>query len=176
MTVIPREVYDPGGLAYILTDGRCKPLAPNVARLLSNHRNELVEVTWDMVMADRRERQAQIMERKRDCPLPKVLPCFVWTFFNEQDIPFHGWYCYVVTRHFDISVNFIRNGFKSQLAVSIMTEFPCGFLPLADNFNDWMPEFTRRYPRAKHRLDPRKAGSAIGWLTDRSIFTCAKPQ
>jgi hypothetical protein len=175
MTVLSRKMYEPGGFAYEFLGGKCKPLPPNVALLERDGRGgELVAVTWGEVMARRRKYQADRLLRVRDVRHePKICPCYVWTFFNRQDIPYHGWYCYVVSRYFDVGVNF--RGFKAQLATSIMTAIPLGMLPIEENFYEWCKVFAKAHPRAKHKHDPRKAGSVVGWIADRRTFTLERP-
>lgn len=174
-TFLPRKLYEPGGLAYAFTDGKCLPLAPHLAGLESGHRGEKArEVPWTEILDRRRERQRERLLRKRTFfePEPRIVPCYVWTFFNRQMIPYHGWYCYVVSRHFSIAVNF--RDFRTELATSIMTAIPLGFLPITESFRDWMEAFAKEYPRT-HPLDSRKAGSKIGWITDQRIFTLERP-
>jgi len=112
MSIIPRKVYEPAGFAHTFTDGKCKPLPSNVAYLKRNNRNELIQVTWDEVMAARREYQKERLERIERNTEPTICPCYVWTFFNKQDIPYHGWYCYIISRYFEIGVNF--RGFEND--------------------------------------------------------------
>lgn len=184
-TVIPRGVWDPGGFGYNFLGGKCDPLPPHVAcvEVYVGGDENRVYVTWDELRERRRTRHAERMERILRPAEPAILPCYVWTFFNKQDIPYHGWYCYVVTRQFQDAVNF--RGFDEQLAMSIMTEIPLGFLPLKSNFDSWMAAFARAYPRGRrypngkvlHRekRDPRKAGTLHGWLKNRSSFSLERP-
>jgi hypothetical protein len=144
-----------------------------VARIeFSGHGEKGHRVTWDEVMAARRKRQAERLENIMRPAEPEIVPCYVWTFFNRQEIPYHGWYCYVVSRYFSVSVNF--RGFDRELAVSIMSAIPLGMLPIVENFSVWMPEFAKHYPR-KHPHDPRKAGSKVGWIKERNLFTLERP-
>ena len=170
--IIDRKVYEPGGFAYSFTDGKCKPLPPNVAYLTRGRWNKMVQVTWDEVMDDRRKRQAERLQRIRQVPEPAVVPCYVWTFFNSSFI-YHGWYCYVVSRHFDMSINF--RGFRQDLALSIMSEIPLGFFPIEENFEAWMEAFAKKHPRPKTKDDPRKAGTCVGWLSERRRFSIERP-
>jgi hypothetical protein len=179
MTFISRKFYEPGGIAYYLTDGRCKPLPPNVSHLVNDGRGHAMrQVTWEEVMEQRRKSQEKRLNLIRVEEEPILLPCYVWTFFNAQEIPYHGWYCYVVTTQFDIGVNFKK--FHNELAVSIMQAIPLGFLPIKESFDDWMAAFANQFPRQKHHKDKhpkdkRKAGSIIGWLKNRESFTLERP-
>jgi hypothetical protein len=144
----------------------------NAAQVVGDHRGHRV-VTWDELLARRREQQASRLASIRRPAEPTVLPCYVWTFFNSSWI-YHGWHCYVVTRHFDFPVNF--RGFREELAISIMQACPLGLFPVEENFDKWMKELAKQHPRRKPRKDPRKAGSVIGWLEHRRRFTLHRPK
>lgn len=160
-TIILRSALEPGGFLY--DPDRTVPA--DLARIVDGR-----IVTWAEIHARRGEDQRRRVAWKRgDNDLPGVLPCYVWTFYNRQAIPYGGWWCYVVTRHFDIGVNF--RGFEKDLAESIMRAVPCGLLPCEDNFYRWMEAFAKQYPRPKRTRDRRKAGSIVGWLHDRRRFT-----
>jgi hypothetical protein len=130
-------------------------------------------VTWDELHDRRRKRQAERLKNIMRPSEPEIVPCYVWTFFNRQSIPYHGWYCYVISRHFQIGVNF--RGFDLDLATSIMTALPLGMLGIKENFDLWMQAFAEHYPRDKYKQDPRKAGSCIGWIAKRRRFTLERP-
>jgi hypothetical protein len=145
-----------------------------IARMEFNgHGGKAIRVTWDEVMDYRRKRQADRMEDIMRPSEPDIMPCYVWTFFNRQSIPYYGWYCYVVTRHSSDAVNF--RGFDLELATSIMKEIPLGMLAIKENFTAWMQAFAETHPRAKHKDDPRKAGSRVGWIYKNRSFTLARP-
>lgn len=146
---------------------------PDVASMVSDGRGRRMRaVTWAEIHARRRQQQAQRMQRIVEPKEPRTVPCYVWTFFNRQSIPYHGWYCYVVTRAKEVAVNF--RGFNEPLALSILREIPLGMLPLGDNFEAWMEKFAKTFPRT-HRVDTRKAGTHPGWLTDHRTFSLLKP-
>jgi hypothetical protein len=173
MTFLPRKLYEPGGLAYIYTDGKCRPLAPHLAGLEFEFRGgKPREVTWDELTERKRVRQRERLNRIRFVdPQPEIVPCYVWTFNNGAIIPYGGWWCYVVSRYFSIGVN--RHGIKANLAESIMREIPLGYLPVKECFNDWMKAFAKAFPRS-HPKDHRQAGSKLGWLY-KGTFTLRKP-
>ena len=131
-------------------------------------------VTWAEVHENRRKRDERNVGWKRRVEEPAILPAYVWTFFNRQSIPYHGWYCYVVTRHDDIAVNFLR--FDRELAESIMRAVPLGVSPTEANFERWMRKFAKQHPRPRHPKDPRQAGSIVGWLERRKWFTLERPK
>ena len=82
-SVIMRNCFEPGGFAYILNGGKCKPLPKNVAYLVSDYGHQRREVTWDDVMDKRRERQSRIMEHIRSEPEPAIVPCYVWAILQS---------------------------------------------------------------------------------------------
>jgi len=185
-STMSRNCFVPGGFVYEFLGGKCRTLPANVAYVVNGRESR--DVTWDEVMAVRRQRQAERMERIRQPAEPAVLPCYVWTFFNRQDIPFHGWYCYVVTRHGDTAVHGKYGLVEVTLAESIMAAIPLGMLPRADNFDSWMAAFAKTYPRSRHwpggkvldrgsgERDPRKAGVLHGWIKNRSWFSIQRPE
>jgi hypothetical protein len=174
-----RSCFEPGGFAYEFRKAKgipCEPLPRNVAGIqlgVGRHGQDSHPLTWEEIHQARRKKQAERLEQLRRTTEAPLLPCYVWTFFNRQEIPYHGWYCYLVTRHFQQAVNF--RGFNHHLAVSLMEEIPLGMLPLPENFRGWMAEFARQYPRRKIAGDPRKAGVAFGWLSNRCTFSRTKP-
>jgi hypothetical protein len=56
-----------------------------------------------------------------------------------------------------------------------MAAFPLGMLAITENFEAWMPAFAKNFPRAKHKHDPRKSGTHVGWINDRRRFTLERP-
>ena len=132
---------------------------PEVASCVGNGR-ERRYVTWDEVMESRRCRQAERLAEKYRVEPPRIQPCYVWVFFVPPPL-YAGWWCYVRTLRECRGVNF--PGFMPGLATSIMREFPCGLLPVIENFDKWMPAFAKAYPRPKTG-DLRRAGSRVGWL------------
>lgn len=172
-TFLPRKLYEPGGLAYLMTGGKCRPLAPHLAGLERQEGGmEVREVPWTEIMERKRIRQKEHLRRIRSFdPEPRIVPCYVWTFFNRQMIPYHGWYCYVVSRYFSIAVNF--RDYKTDLAESIMRAIPLSVLPVRECFDQWMEAFAKEFPR-KHSIDKRKAGTKVGWIADRSAFSAER--
>lgn len=172
--IIDRSVYEPGGLVWLMTGGRCKPLPKDVAYLVSDYRGRR-EVTWREVMEERRERQAEDLEWNRRESEPAYAPCYVWVFDNGPIIPYGGWWCYIVTRHESRAVNF--RGFNARLAASLMKNVPCGLQPsLMDGeerqFEEWMPLFARQF--ACRRRGRRREGRLIGWISGGE-FLVKKP-
>lgn len=125
------------------------------------------QVTWAEVHAARKEKQAERLRRVRACAVDPIVPCYVWTFLVPGWL-YSGWWCYIVTRHDQISVNFRRR--DPGLKIMLMKAIPMGILPGSENFTEWMAELARRFPR-RRATDKRKAGSVIGWYDrDNNVF------
>ncbi len=155
-TVIMRSFADSMGLDW----------PPDVARVLVDHSGRR-EVTWAEVMAYRREEQRSRLDALRRVDPPRTVPCYVWVFHVPGWL-YGGWWCDVVTLREQLSVNF--RWFRQDLALSIMRAAPCGFLPLAKYFDQWMPAFAEEHVRGPCK-DPRRAGTMVGWLTGEKRFT-----
>ncbi len=174
MTVLPRNMFEPGGCAYLFTGGRCKPLPPDVAFIEVDYASGCrVPVTWQEVMERRRKRQAKLLKMIRYPKEPPVVPCYVWVFHNRRTFIYGGWWCYVITRRFEIEIT--DSPSYDPLKQSIMRAVPLGFLPVPGAFKEWMVELARSCPRGKTGGDPREAGSVVGWLEGRRSFTLAHP-
>jgi len=124
-------------------------------------------VTWSERRVERQAAQRLRLARIEQPSPPRRVPAYVWVF-RVPGWLYTGWWCYVVTRHEQISVN--GRPFRRDLAASVMRAAPCGFLPMVEYFSEWMPVFTGHYPRPAVS-DPRPAGSLVGWLTDRRQFS-----
>ena len=129
-------------------------------------------VTWAELLDRRRERQAKRLAGIPRWPEPAVVPCYVWTFYNNF-FPYGGWHCYLVSRHFRIGVDPSCLCYR-DLAESIMRAVPAGHLPFCETFHSWMAALAARHPR-NHPSDPRPAGSVVGWLKGRRRFFLVRP-
>ena len=85
---------------------------------------------------------------KKRTPEIQYAPAYVWVFYNNTDF-FGGWYTYILSYKKDWAVNF--RGFNKQIALQAMNMFPCGILPIVENFNQWMVEFAKTYPHKGFR-------------------------
>ena len=126
-------------------------LAEDVASVVDG-----VPVTFREIRAARVERQRRHLELVLKDWAPKRRAAFVWVFHNPF-FPYMGWHLYVRTisdrwwiRHCD------------DLALSIMAMFPCGVLPLPENFRMWKQAFVRDYGRPSST--GRLQGMVAGWV------------
>lgn len=112
-------------------------------------------VTWADVRAGKIERQRKRLAQILRIDQPCRQAAHVWVFNNPQDFPYGGWWCYIRT---------LRNAWcirqDDSLAAEIMAMFPCGLLPLRENFRAWQQEFARTYARPGRR----KQGMVAGWV------------
>jgi hypothetical protein len=153
-----RKVYDYWGKT--LNDGR-KPLPPNVAYIdipdgsYIGCKPDRKLVTWEEVLQQRKEKQKSELERKRITDKSEIKPCYVWVFYNRY-FPFSGWYCYIKAFKDSWALNFRDE--RKDLQLKVMQIYPCGELPIVENFYSWMQSFQKHYPFNGKR---KKEGIAI---------------
>ena len=134
------------------------PLSPyprNTVYVINGH-----PVTKADILDGKRERQRRELYTKRyDCS-PVITPCFIWTFHNESFI-YHGWWLYVRTHRYG-DWNIATDGLYKDFILKIMTLFPCGYLPVKENYYRWKEAFAAAYHRPAWKR-PEKQGMAIAW-------------
>jgi len=116
-------------------------------------------ITWDEVMKERKIKQKCQLSQKRFGVITEWKPGYIWIFFNKQEFPFGGWYCYIVTLKKDWCINF-RDETLLHLQEKVMKLFPCEVLPLQQYFYEWMEEFEKRYHINSAR---KKDGKTLVW-------------
>lgn len=104
--------------------------------------DEWIEYTTFDVLREKRERNEDDLKRKRRHPVLK--PCIVWVFYNSG-FPFGGWWIYIRTLKKYFGINF-RGENDLNLVEKIMRLFPCGVLPVFENFRQWAERFSKMYP------------------------------
>lgn len=104
--------------------------------------SEWEEVTYKHLLEKKINNQLLELERKRIAPVTK--PCFIWVFYNNSWI-MGGWYIYIKTLKEDYALNF-RNH-QSDIICKAMNMFPCGVLPLEENFEAWCENFAKQFNR-----------------------------
>ena len=57
---------------------------------------------------------------------------------------FRGWWIYIRIRNKDYAINF-RHEHNDSLVEKAMQFFPCGIIPLKDNFETWAPKFAKQF-------------------------------
>lgn len=126
-------------------------------------------ITRTDILENKRRRQRRRLEWKRRNWEPVVRPCFIWTFYNAGFI-YGGWWLYIKTAKESFRVT-LRN--DKEMILKIMDLFPCGLLPIIENFDRWKATFAETYHRPiKNRPDrnglvvARAQLSASGMLQD----------
>lgn len=101
-------------------------------------------VYWNELMDKKREKQADELSAKRFSKKDVTKPAFIRVFFNNANL-FYGWYIYIVCHKKDWGINF-RYEHNDAVIVQAMQMYPCGVLPIIDNFQRWAESFAKTYP------------------------------
>jgi hypothetical protein len=72
-----------------------------------------------------------------------IRPGYIWVFNNDSFL-FSGWYLYIKTLKDDYALNFRQN--RDELLRKVMPLYPCGVIPMKENFDIWAKAFSRIYP------------------------------
>jgi len=125
---------------------------------LSNYPPDVIAVingqpiTRADILRGKQERQARQLARKRQ-PFDYIIkPAFVWVFDNGPIIPYGGKWLYLRTLKQEYQIR------DSRTRLQIMSVFPCGLLPMIENYEIWKQAFISYYCRPDHR---RPQGLAI---------------
>jgi hypothetical protein len=135
-----------------------------VAYMISDGQNRLKRVTWADIKADRVARQKRHLECVLQPTTPDRRAALVWTFFVPGPI-YGGWHLYIRTVHDSVWLHgpeYPRE-IRAELALSIMQMFPCGLLPIPENFYPWKEAFARAYPY-KTKRGRKPQGIVFGWV------------
>lgn len=120
-----------------------KDLPKNVIHLYRNYSfGDWKAYTWEEEFAKRKARQEREVYWKRVSS--KTVPCFVWIFHNNTFF-FSGWWIYIKTLKHDYGINFRHERDEKNIQMA-MAMFPCGVLPVVENFDRWAERFAKQYP------------------------------
>ncbi len=141
--------FSPGGRGFLTN------YPPDVVAVVNGRM-----VTKTDILNNKRHRQSLQLQARRSTDTPIIKPCFVWVFYNDPKIyPFYsGWYLYIRTLRRDYPIGFKRQNLKFR--VPIMRLFPCGLLPMIENFEVWLQKFARIYHRPTSKR-PTNQGMVI---------------
>lgn len=117
-------------------------------------------ITWAEVKAERVKRQSTRLARILEIPQPERCAGYVWTFFVPGMI-YGGWHLYLRTLGQEWWLSERRYP-HTELIDSLMAIFPCGMLPIRENFYDWKEAFAHTYSRGKRGRRPQ--GVVFGWV------------
>jgi hypothetical protein len=120
-------------------------------------------VTWAALKATRIKKQKEHLRHILDIDGTRRCPCMLWTFFVPGEI-YGGWHLYLRTLHNSawIRPRFSPGESDGELALKLMEDFPCGFLPIPQNFYHWKEAFARTYP-FKYKRGGKPQGILFGW-------------
>ncbi len=155
----------------ILTTGRLKGLKGPLKSLLCHYPPDVIciingqALTKSDILDAKRTRQARELKNKLRSYDNIIKPCFVWTFNNGPIIPYGGWWLYVRTLRHSWWVSRLYN--SKEITFKIRTLFPCGMLPIRQNYQSWMREFARCYPRVTEK-QPLDQGQ--GMVLARAVY------
>ncbi len=120
----------PDGVAYLVSDGAFGwGVGP-----------KWTEVTYKELLDKKISQQRSELYRKLHTSITK--PCFVWVFHNDTWL-MGGWYLYIKTLKEDYALNFRRP--RPDLVLQVMNLFPCGIVPVSENFNAWAQAFSKQF-------------------------------
>ena len=107
-------------------------------------------ITWAQLKAERVKRQ-----RARMCSIDRMNinpirhAAYVWVFYQPGlfGFAYQGYWLAIRTLNHTWTLGF-KGGCSIGIGiVDIMKMFPCGFLPLIENYEKWKKEFIRQYYR-----------------------------
>lgn len=113
-------------------------------------------ITKADLLDDKRKRQRNLLQRKLASG-NVWKPCFIWVFCNESWL-WNGWYLYISTLRYQWQIG--TRGHYSGLIPKIMGLYPCGYEPIEENRQAWMPAFAAAHHRPTAKR-PRNNGLAI---------------
>lgn len=126
----------------------------NVVRVIDGE-----PITVEDLLEIKQKKQRRQLKHKRLSYEPKVKPCYIWTFYNKG-FPYGGWWLYVKTHKKEYPLDFTQP--RKDLVIKAMQMYPCGLLPIWENFRRWKQEFGKRYHRPTQKR-PKNQGMALAW-------------
>lgn len=124
---------------------------------------EFRHVTYQEIAEKKHRKQKRQLARKRISEKAQIKPCYIWTFYNKG-FPYGGWWLYVKTHKEDYPLDFTRP--RKDLMIKAMQMFPCGLLPIKENFRRWKEEFAKQYHRPTEKR-PNNQGMVLAWAKIR---------
>lgn len=141
MTIMPRNAAKfwwgkelPDGVAYVYHNGGYH--WPGV-------KIEWIAVTYKELLEKKIKAQGLELWCKRRSELGYNLPGYVWVF-KVPGFIFGGWWIYIKTAKRDIGISF-RHEYDKKMILKAMELYPCGMLPLMENFDKWAVLFSKQY-------------------------------
>jgi len=118
----------------------------------------LTWVTYDQLLQERRERQVKRLQLVRECAGQLRIAAYVWTFYTRGlgGVAYAGWHLYIWALKRDWWLHW-----EDPITVELMKMFPCGLLPIQQNFYCWKEAFGDTYSRPGRF---KKQGLILGWV------------
>lgn len=98
-------------------------------------------ITYAQLLKERKEQQRKHLSRSLECNSPVRRAGFIWVFYVEGPI-YGGWHLYIRSLKKDWWLHE-----TDEIALEIMELFPCGLLPIPENFYRWKEAFGVTYAR-----------------------------
>lgn len=121
--------------------------------------------TWDDVKQKRKERQKEILKRKRSSRRQiQKKPLYVWVFWcpGVGGFAFRGWWIYLVGHGRDYCGGGYKGEVDGKLKDDLLRLFPLVESGLFDtNWNLWMRRFVKKYRRGSWCGKPQ--GKSLVW-------------
>lgn len=120
-------------------------------------------VSWAEVKSIRIDRQARHLREVTRWEGSVRHAAFVWVFYQPGlfGFAYMGWWLYLRTLHHDWKFD-LRLARQGLSALDIMRRFPCGVLPMEENFEAWKTAFATQNSRPGRF---RKQGLLPVWVT-----------
>lgn len=142
-----------------------RSFAEHIGVVWPKHIAQIVDgkpVTFAELLDRKRERQGERLTRKLfDWNGEETRAAYLWTFYQPGLFGFvyMGWWAYIRTLNdsYQISVRDIGCDF----ALSVMAQFPCGVIPIRENFRQWAEAFGGTYARPGRF---KQQGLVLGWI------------
>lgn len=118
-------------------------------------------ITKSDILAQKKTRQARRLAFIRSRTEPIIKPCFIWTFCNEYSHSwiYAGWWLYIRTHQGDFRMG-VKGVSDREMTLKVMHLYPCGLLPILENYDVWKQTFAERYPKPTEKR-PHHNGIAL---------------
>lgn len=116
------------------------------------------KVTYAELRKKKFEKQKLQLEYKQR--QTKVVPGYVWVFYNYHDFPFGGWWMYIKTHKQDFDL--MHRTTNKTLIEKIMAMFPLTLFPEYKQFDLWAEKFAKQFAHKGFKRN-RGQGLALCW-------------
>jgi hypothetical protein len=127
---------------------------------ISNGHGKLEAITYAQLKAERIEKQRKHLAALDEIPVTRQAG-YVWTFYQPGlfGFAYQGWWAYIRTAYESWQLG-VR-GVNEDVTLDVMRMFPCGVLPIKENYRQWMETFGETYSRPGRF---KQQGLAMVWV------------